>query len=342
MPLKEPHYSLDWNIFDGEPVPRLLKTLRQQISRSQFVRIDTEVKPVKVYTADLAFILLTKDLAAYNQAAGKETTVDGIKYFKTYFDAYIEGEKYFADNYAVSADTIYGKRGDLYIDNLRQNFFFSGDSQNKRGWNFVKFRFPLVLTKKEIKLFGFYSGIVSSVEALAEKHPKPFEAFEAAEPQKETKAAEKEKETKPTALKAAGKNKLPQKSAKAPIETTGKENFRTFEQLFFDENMIAPCIDILKKVDPPLIDEKENYIGGLKGAFVVWYNEMRRQSFVKHSSDRKLLAALFSKHFKRFNIDESMFAKGHKRAKENYELDIKTKLSQVKHSQNSQKGKLGK
>lgn len=117
---------------------------------------------------------------------------------------------------------------------------------------------------------------------------------------------------------------------------------KTFEELFYDADFISPCIDILKNVEPPLIDTECNYIGKLKGAFCVWIDEMQRQGIVKHFSDRKIFASLLPQKIKRFSIDESMFGKHQSKAENQYRTDIKTLLSQIKLSQNSQKGKLGK
>jgi len=69
---------------------------------------------------------------------------------------------------------------------------------------------------------------------------------------------------------------------------------------------------------------------------------MQKQGIIKHYSDRKIFASLLPQIIKRFSIDESMFGKHQSKAESKYRFDIKTKLSQVKLSQNSQKGKLGK
>jgi hypothetical protein len=117
---------------------------------------------------------------------------------------------------------------------------------------------------------------------------------------------------------------------------------KTFEELFHDEIFISPCIDVLKQIEPPLIDTECNYIGKLKGAFCVWIDEMQRQGIVKHFSDRKIFASLLPQRIKRFSIDESMFGKHQTKAEDQYRTDIKTLLSQIRLSQNSQSGKLGK
>lgn len=118
---------------------------------------------------------------------------------------------------------------------------------------------------------------------------------------------------------------------------------KIFDELFYNTELVDPCIDILKELDPPLIDTDCNYIGKLKGVFCVWIDEMQRQGIVKsnYQEERKLLASLIPQKIKRFSIDESMFGKYHTKAEKNYRTDIKTKVSKIKLSQDSQKGKQG-
>ena len=126
-----------------------------------------------------------------------------------------------------------------------------------------------------------------------------------------------------------------QQSKKQKPET---ETPKTFEELFYNTELVTPCIDILKELHPPLIDTDYNYIGSLKGTICVWIDELQRGGIIKHYSDRKIFAELIPLKIKRFSIDESMFAKHHKRA-EDFRMDIKTKISKIKLSHDSQKGK---
>jgi hypothetical protein len=114
-----------------------------------------------------------------------------------------------------------------------------------------------------------------------------------------------------------------------------QETPKTFDELFYNTDLVKPCIDILKELDPPLIDTDCNYIGKLKGVFCVWIDEMQRQGIVKHYSDRKIFASLIQQKIKRFSIDESMFGKYQSKAENLYRTDIKTKVSKIKLSQNS-------
>lgn len=122
-----------------------------------------------------------------------------------------------------------------------------------------------------------------------------------------------------------------------PIENTKEteDTPKTFEELFYNTDLVAPSIDILKELDPPLIDTDCNYIGKLKGIVCVWIEELQRQGIIKHYSDRKIFATLIPQKIKRFSIDESMFGKYHSKAENNYRTDIKTKVSKIKLSQNS-------
>lgn len=127
----------------------------------------------------------------------------------------------------------------------------------------------------------------------------------------------------------------PQQSEK---QKPKQETPKTFDELFYNTDLVIPCVDILKELDPPLIDTDYNYIGKLKGVFCVWIDEMKRQGVVKsnYPEERKLFTELIPQKIKRFSIDESMFGKYQKKAEDNYRTEIKTKISNIKLSQNSQ------
>ncbi len=117
----------------------------------------------------------------------------------------------------------------------------------------------------------------------------------------------------------------------------------TFEDLVHDEYSIQPFIDILKEVEPPLIDVDCNYIGKSKGAIAVWIDELFIQAIIKKPTNSdKVISLLIQQKIIGLTISDSTFRKGRKNAEKNYKEDIKTLISKVKVSQNSQKGKLGK
>lgn len=111
----------------------------------------------------------------------------------------------------------------------------------------------------------------------------------------------------------------------------------SFDELFENPETIQDCVDILKKVDPPILNVNDKFIGKLKSAFCVWIEVLQREGYVKHFSDRNIYAKLISERFSPFSINESMFGKTQKRAESLYKLPFTTLLSKL-----SQNRKLGK
>lgn len=298
---------------EKEQTKHLYKSFQKEIENKGFYIIKTESETVKIYTPEMVFILTSKDLPVKNMDTKKNKIINGFEYLKTFIEGYKEGEKYFETEYKVSANILYGENSEQYVKDIHLNFFHKHLGTNE-GWVYVKKQYPLILTHKAINEHGYYSGIINKVEEQIKKYPQQFANFYKCE-----------------------HNQPPQNIK----NKTEQEQPKTFEELFYDTNFITPCIDILKQIEPPLIDTEYNYIGRLKGAFCVWIDEMQRQGIVKRFSDRKIFASLLTKKIKRFSIDESMFGKYQNKAENQYRTDIKTLLSQIKLSQNSQKGKLG-
>ena len=73
----------------------------------------------------------------------------------------------------------------------------------------------------------------------------------------------------------------------AEKEKPEQEAPKTFDELFYNIDLVPQSIDVLKEIEPPLIDTDYNYIGKLKGIICVWIDELQRQGIVKHYSDRK-------------------------------------------------------
>jgi len=115
----------------------------------------------------------------------------------------------------------------------------------------------------------------------------------------------------------------------------------SFDELVNDKYSIQPFIDILKEVELPLIDAECNYIGKYKGALVVWIDELTRHSIIKKTSDI-VLSLLLPQKINRLTISESTFRKSRKNAEDYYRIEFKQRISEIKLSQNSHSGKLGK
>lgn len=310
---KETLYSVNSFIKDQRQTNPDYWGIQKQIKNAGYIFINHGSDRVKIYTAELAIILFSKEIAVRDRGNRLDVIINGGEYLNTYIEAYKEGMLYFETTYKDLA----GPNAKLHIKDIHLNFFHTKHNGVNEGWGYVKSSPPLIISHKIIKEYGYYSGIVSKVEDEIEIHQSLFAAFDKCE-----------HELQPGNIEDAAYTK------------TGTP--KTFADIFYDNKLVTPCIEILKKVTPHLVDADFNYIGKSKGAFCVWIYEMQRQGIVKHYSDRKIYASLIPTIVKRLTIDESMFGKPQPKAEKLYQFDMKTLISQVKLSQNSQKGKLGK
>jgi hypothetical protein len=121
-----------------------------------------------------------------------------------------------------------------------------------------------------------------------------------------------------------------------------KEEPQTFEELFYNPEHAEPCLNILRELQPPAIDQINNYIGKAKGVFPLWIRVLKShkpEPLIKHFKDI-VYKDLLNQKLKGLNLskDASEFRKQYKRLEnDKIELDIKAILSQL-----SQSGKLGK
>jgi len=309
---KDTRFWLSAFFEEQEQTKHEYKSFKREIENNGCFKVKTDTDTVKIYTPELAVIFTSKELPTRNMDTQTETNINGWEYLKTYIVAYKEGEQYFETEFKVSPNTLYGVNAEQYVRDIHLNFFHVQHTGVNEGWGYVKKQYPIILTHKAVKEFGFYSGIVNKVEEQVKKFPRLFATFDKCE-----------------------HNLPPQPIVKQKPE---QETPKTFDELFYNTDLVKPCIDILKELDPPLIDTDCNYIGKLKGVFCVWINEMQRQGIVRgnYPEERKLFASLIPQKIKRFSIDESMFGKHHRKAEDLYRTDIKTKVSKIKLSQNSQ------
>jgi hypothetical protein len=131
-----------------------------------------------IYTPELAIILSSEKLKVRNLDSKEEESISGFDFLDSYLKGFREGVEHFKKVYATPPDTLYGKSGDKYVNDLHHNVFHIPAFSGKEGWIFVKKTFPAVISHRNIKEYGFYSGLLSEVEVLRSKFPSVFEDFE--------------------------------------------------------------------------------------------------------------------------------------------------------------------
>jgi hypothetical protein len=195
---KEQRFELTTFISGIEQAKHPYKSFQSEIERNGFVIFNLDGTKVNVYHAVLAVIFNSKELLAFNKDTQKETAVNGWEYLKTYIEAYKEGEQYFETEFKVSPNTLYGINAEQYVRDIHLNFFHVLHNGANKGWNYVKNNYPLILTHRTVKEFGYYSGIVNKVEQQIHKHPRLFATFDKCEHD----LAPEKTETKTDKLKA--------------------------------------------------------------------------------------------------------------------------------------------
>lgn len=160
--------------------------LENYIKDKGFFIIKTNLKPAKIFTPELAFVLCNSNLQIQNLNTDTVKYINGTYFWTTYAEAFSRGEQHFNDEYKASSEILYGSRSESYINNLHHKYFHDLSVNPYEGWKFVKNYYPELITHKQIALFGFYSGVVNSLEEIMKKHPKVFQSFNKCEHEEKT------------------------------------------------------------------------------------------------------------------------------------------------------------
>lgn len=122
-------------------------------------------------------VLTSPALTGEHRDLKSPTELNSQEYLKTYIEAFTEGERYFEAEFKASPEVLYGANQKQYIQDLHNNYFHIQHRPGKEGWSYVKHQYPFILTNEAVKTFGYYSGLVSKVDELVERHPQLFATF---------------------------------------------------------------------------------------------------------------------------------------------------------------------
>lgn len=178
---KDTRFWLTTFFEEQEQTKHPYKSYQREIENNGCFIVKTETETVKIYTPELAVIFTSKELPALNMDTQKTTNLNGWEYLKTYIEAYKEGEQYFETEFRVSPNTLYGANAEQYVRDIHLNFFHVQHIGINEGWGYVKKQYPIILTHKAVKEFGYYSGIVNKVEEQVKKYPRLFATFDKCE-----------------------------------------------------------------------------------------------------------------------------------------------------------------
>lgn len=106
------------------------------------------------------------------------------------------------------------------------------------------------------------------------------------------------------------------------------------KDIFPSQEIYEACLNVLKVLEKPVLNQANTYIGKSKGAWVLWFKYLERNDLIVPQPDKTYSQMLNDKGYK---ISDSTFRKPSPRAIEDYESEIDKLLSQV-----SRQRKLGK
>lgn len=129
----------------------------------------------KVYRPELALDLSTKK-PTYNFHADKIIFVNGREFMSKFEMAYNSGKQYFETMFPNPEVMLCGSSADKFVKKLKTKYFDIPVGVIHRGWIFVKNSWS-DLNDESVEQFGFYSGVVNSVDELISNNPDSFVGF---------------------------------------------------------------------------------------------------------------------------------------------------------------------
>ncbi|NVK04982.1 MAG: hypothetical protein HWD92_09165 [Flavobacteriia bacterium] len=133
---------------------------------------------IQFYTPELALIMFKSGLSSLNLTTTKVDRLPQDEFFRIYHSAFNEGKQYFEENYNLKPSALYGENAHLFVKDIHYNYFHAVHTGIHEGWSFVKNFFPFILTEIEIAKYGYYAGIVCSVDTLVQRHKLLFKEFD--------------------------------------------------------------------------------------------------------------------------------------------------------------------
>lgn len=152
--------------FHLDSVPVTLVTREKTETTQRLIKEDVVTKE-KAYDFDHRLI---------SPAAEVPSRVSGRDYLPSYKEGYDKGVDWFKENYGVSNDTLYGPNAKAYFENLHDLWFHEAAS-TASGLLGQKAFYAVMLSEVTIKERGYYAGMISQIEQLAENHKTLFRDF---------------------------------------------------------------------------------------------------------------------------------------------------------------------
>lgn len=113
-----------------------------------------------------------------------------------------------------------------------------------------------------------------------------------------------------------------------PEKNTEEPPINIFEDLFYDPSQSKPALEILKQLDPPILDPQGRFIGSPMSIICVWLIELKNAGIIKKRSDSEYTTIL-NNTIPKLNIKNASLFRKHSVKAEMQRGEIKRLVSQL-------------
>ncbi|HEX5150072.1 MAG TPA: hypothetical protein VFW07_01420 [Parafilimonas sp.] len=186
---REPYYDLELDFFEKIKDNQAYKHYKKLVEINGCVNAGVNFQTretAEVYTPELAFILLSKELPVTISHSKESLMINGEDFLKSYFEGYKEGMAYFDEEYKNIDYAISGPDANLHVQELHNKYYHGSKEGTKqiKPWSWVKNSYPVIFSDKAIKEYGYYSGIVYKIDLIKKKYAALFNAYDRCEGKK--------------------------------------------------------------------------------------------------------------------------------------------------------------
>jgi hypothetical protein len=106
---------------------------------------------------------------------------------------------------------------------------------------------------------------------------------------------------------------------------------KPFYELFIKPSLVNDCLNLLREIEKPCINDENEFIGRSKGIFIVWFIALQdKKMFSYNFSNDKERAETLNHNFPSLNISESLFRQPNRRATDNYKTYFGNEIAAIK------------
>lgn len=171
------------NNFENEIEFQRYVILKKEHNWKEYVKIfdPEENVELKIYIPHFAVIFGKEEIKLHIAGQEGEVMVATRPLLNKFQQGYMNGLKYFEDNYKVSPEILYGSNGYVFERTLHRHYYHPSEGNVLGEWTSYERKYPIVFGFDQLAEYGYYSALISCVKDLQKKHPIVFENFEKCE-----------------------------------------------------------------------------------------------------------------------------------------------------------------